>query len=69
MNDPIVKITLDQIYSILLDTQTKLAKLLTEVEYGNHESRISNLEKIQWKVTGISAAVAAAITVGYSFMK
>jgi len=69
MNDPIVKITLDQIYSILLDTQVKLAKLLTEVEYGNHETRISNLENIQWKVTGISAAVAAVITVGYSLLR
>ena len=65
----VVKITLAEIYKVLVDTKGALDKLLTEVEYGNHEARISALEQDKWKIAGVAAAIAGVITMAIGFFQ
>lgn len=68
-NEPVVKITLSQIYIILLDTQEKVALLLARMEMGNHEARITDLEHSKWKISGIAGAVAVVTTLAIGLLR
>ena len=68
-NETTVKVTLREIYDVQQNMLGKLTQLLTKIEYGNHEHRISALEKGKWMITGVSAAVAGVITTAIGLLR
>lgn len=57
---PHVKVTLDVIYRQLLEIESKVADLPTDV--ADHEARIRTLEKTTWAMSGIAGVVGSVLT-------
>jgi len=69
--EPAVRVTLSQVYELLLETSSAVKEVQQQMNSGNFETRLSALEEAKWKLTGMAGVIGgvASFFVGKMHLK